>query len=1746
MSASNSQQILEKTEPVRGVKHMKPPLKPKPLVPPRPKEIPYSSGASNSPLLSPTCGPCSPTLDMPSAFKISQLTGPQPYGTRRTSLKRWSSSVGEEANPENNALSPVENRSLDLPAKVTAQPLSAPLKPLQSGPVWKGKSPFMLTTRGWGEQRLSQSRDHGNESEAASQKPRPISMSKDTDRQKIEDNALEQNTVPNSKSHPKITPAEKGVTLNAQNSIVSPAKLPSRVSEDVTMASGFGSSSNPTQVKEVQNQFSAPLQSEINVESSKPVPQYDHKEAKMGQPTGSKREEKVPNVPTRKSLHVPKIQPEEKNVIVYDNQIPDVSTTSDGHKLLRDDICIDQGHVENGDEKHKPETEVDHPHNPQQIGDVTPQKHTQNSNTDSEQPTPPDKPQPKDNYVDVTSKLLPPKPKERKKTSVQFNVPKSDDQAEGQRPSDYSPSETKEYRPKEDESAERWQKVAGIEEKPASHGHQKTGEVSVEEEQKSAGIYKPPSFEGTQTPNYTMTIDDGICRDDVISKVPTDYTVSHRSGRPDTPIQENIDVGQPDVPASSFHHKEIKLPDQDLHSISNTTKLYENVEHGNQDVHTKEPDDDEDQRSFHERQPEDPRVENVEYIAHFPAHRSGHGKDTDSSHDSGTPYIQHYKSSTADHSEFYENRESEDKSPPSQEVYNHSKVFHPINAQGKQQEEVTPLKNYESKSSKSKHGHVEDLELSDRSDFKDGIQNYNFSQIVEDGEKHGEAESEDHSYSRSQLEKPLHSQSKGLAHTYKPSKEPVHTYSPSEELLHTHKPSAKPVHTYSPSEEPVHTFSPSEEPVHTFSPSEEPVHTYSPSEELLPTHKPSAKPVHTYSPSEEPVHTYSPSEEPVHTYSPSEEPVHTYSPSEEPVHTYSPSEEPVHTYSPSEEPVHTYSPSEELLHTYKPSEELLHTYKPSEELLHTYKPSEELLHTYKPSEELLHTYRPSEEPVPTYSPSEEPLHTCKPSEEPGHTYSPSEELLHTHNPSEESVHTYSPSEKPAHTYSPSEELLHTYKPSEEAFHTPASSEEPVHIYASSEEPVNTHAQSEPMQRYPQSEDENHKYEVVKKARYTYDKPEKYTYKHSVEPVYQNIQSEEETHRCVGLQKARYECDQPEKLDLTNKQPDELIPHNVKSDELAHSPTPSKTTTLIYEQSEKPLYTYDQSNESYHQDVQSEVLQRVYEHAEKTKYVRPENPPENIIFNEEQSDESNNQENRAEEQASGSYLSGKNSSETPSEEPNYQPAQSEELNYLQAQSEEPNYKPLQSEEPNYLQAQFKGPHYKPAQSSDVLDYQQEQSEESHYQQERSEDSHYQQERSEDSHYQQERSEDSHYQQERSEDSHYQQPQSEELDLRYGHPGNIEFKDKSSEDSHLKYYSEQPQHKDVQAKAPEGKNKISVEKNPSLTGSTEIEYMGIHGVETDSGHVTLVGQDQAERRPEKYLEEEYSSPEECHHRDDSTSETDQRDLISKEQELGYAHQEERQTLYTHTGEPERGDSKETDRHSESHSESPVTRAEDYLGKNTYFEENINGHSELAESEYIEDRSSGPKILTHTTNEIQEESTGETVSDTEDTPEERHFDFLEGTDVLDTSLMRGRASLGKKRCHRTPATGTCTSQEETDPEYWMFRDSTEPKISPGKDSDGGEKDETSPDCTPDNSPSSAKSPTKKSGIFSGIISPSILKGRLKSRNKTPEDEATKTEPKESQDPTSPGKEKSESSSHSLNWLQALKKKKKKKPPK
>ncbi|XP_053548250.1 182 kDa tankyrase-1-binding protein [Bombina bombina] len=177
---------------------------------------------------------------------------------------------------------------------------------------------------------------------------------------------------------------------------------------------------------------------------------------------------------------------------------------------------------------------------------------------------------------------------------------------------------------------------------------------------------------------------------------------------------------------------------------------------------------------------------------------------------------------------------------------------------------------------------------------------------------------------------------------------------------------------------------------------------------------------------------------------------------------------------------------------------------------------------------------------------------------------------------------------------------------------------------------------------------------------------------------------------------------------------------------------------------------------------------------------------------------------------------------------------------------------------------------------------------------------------------------------------------------------------------------------------------------------------------------------------------------------------------------------------------------------------------------------------------------------------EAEDETIQ-SEELIKQNDFSFLEGTEVLDTSSLRGRASLGRKRCHRTPPQQICTSQGETDPGYWMFRDSTEPHPERVSDMEA-EQAGTSPAPISDSSPSPeisspGKSHSKKSGIFASIT-PSLLKGRrLKSRNKSSVEGTAKEESEESKlSPKSPDKDKQDG--HSLNWLNALKRKKKNTP--
>lgn len=49
------------------------------------------------------------------------------------------------------------------------------------------------------------------------------------------------------------------------------------------------------------------------------------------------------------------------------------------------------------------------------------------------------------------------------------------------------------------------------------------------------------------------------------------------------------------------------------------------------------------------------------------------------------------------------------------------------------------------------------------------------------------------------------------------------------------------------------------------------------------------------------------------------------------------------------------------------------------------------------------------------------------------------------------------------------------------------------------------------------------------------------------------------------------------------------------------------------------------------------------------------------------------------------------------------------------------------------------------------------------------------------------------------------------------------------------------------------------------------------------------------------------------------------------------------------------------------------------------------------------------------------------------------IQDTEVLDNTVFRDRAHLGRKRGHRAPATRSGGALSETDRNSWMFRDST-----------------------------------------------------------------------------------------------------------
>ncbi|NXU33921.1 TB182 protein, partial [Drymodes brunneopygia] len=104
-----------------------------------------------------------------------------------------------------------------------------------------------------------------------------------------------------------------------------------------------------------------------------------------------------------------------------------------------------------------------------------------------------------------------------------------------------------------------------------------------------------------------------------------------------------------------------------------------------------------------------------------------------------------------------------------------------------------------------------------------------------------------------------------------------------------------------------------------------------------------------------------------------------------------------------------------------------------------------------------------------------------------------------------------------------------------------------------------------------------------------------------------------------------------------------------------------------------------------------------------------------------------------------------------------------------------------------------------------------------------------------------------------------------------------------------------------------------------------------------------------------------------------------------------------------------------------------------------------------------------------------------------------LLEDTELLDSSVFRSKASLGRKRQHRAPSLRPTTTEGES----WLFRDSTEPRPAPAASSDEEAAEE----------PRSRRMRGLLSGrgvkvpLFPGL-SASAIKAKLRGRNRSAEE--------------------------------------------
>ncbi|XP_056210743.1 182 kDa tankyrase-1-binding protein isoform X3 [Falco biarmicus] len=172
-------------------------------------------------------------------------------------------------------------------------------------------------------------------------------------------------------------------------------------------------------------------------------------------------------------------------------------------------------------------------------------------------------------------------------------------------------------------------------------------------------------------------------------------------------------------------------------------------------------------------------------------------------------------------------------------------------------------------------------------------------------------------------------------------------------------------------------------------------------------------------------------------------------------------------------------------------------------------------------------------------------------------------------------------------------------------------------------------------------------------------------------------------------------------------------------------------------------------------------------------------------------------------------------------------------------------------------------------------------------------------------------------------------------------------------------------------------------------------------------------------------------------------------------------------------------------------------------------------------------------------------------------QEFTFLEDMEVLDSSMYRSKANLGRKRRHRAPALRPGATSEG---DSWIFRDSTEPRPAPPVASSDEEAAEEPKNRRVRASPSGKG---VKMPLFPSLNT-SVLKAKLRGRNRSAEEGALPGDSKAAppKDPhvqrsksckipglsgkplaLPPKPEKSSGSDASPpHWLQALKLKKKK----